>query len=225
MQALGLIETRGLLAAIEAADTMVKSADVSIVEKTYIGGGLVTMVVTGDVSAVKASVEAGVASVKKLDETLLVSDHVIPRPHEELENIMGPENNPPTNSEKQPTIEDIKTVDNIETLDIKENENIEIDVKNSVIEENIDLTKTENDADNLKNLHELNLENLQKEDVDKFVRENGVEETLGMLSKVKVVKLRNLAREYKDFMIKGRAISKAGKKILINKFRSYYEKN
>ncbi len=65
MQALGLIETKGLLAAVEAADTMVKSADVSIIEKTYVGGGLVTISVTGDVGAVKASIEAGVAAVKK----------------------------------------------------------------------------------------------------------------------------------------------------------------
>jgi len=67
MQALGLIETKGLLASIEAADTMVKSADVSIIEKAYVGGGLVTIAVTGDVGAVKAAIEAGVAAVKNLN--------------------------------------------------------------------------------------------------------------------------------------------------------------
>ncbi|MCS4520803.1 hypothetical protein JTT02_18430 [Clostridium botulinum] len=77
----------------------------------------------------------------------------------------------------------------------------------------------------LDKLHKLNLENLHKEDVDNLIRKNGIEKTILILAKLKVVKLRNLAREYKDLGIAGRTISKAGKNLLINKFKLYYEKN
>ena len=79
--ALGLIETRGLVGAIEAIDSMVKAANVRLLGRENIGGGLVTVMVTGDVGAVKAAVDAGAAAAKRVGE--LISVHVIPRPHEE----------------------------------------------------------------------------------------------------------------------------------------------
>jgi ethanolamine utilization protein EutM len=85
-QALGMVETRGLVGAIEAADAMVKAANVSLMGKEQIGAGLVTVIVRGDVGAVKASVEAGAAAAKRVGE--LVSVHVIPRPHQDVENIL-----------------------------------------------------------------------------------------------------------------------------------------
>ena len=85
-QALGLIETKGLVGAIEAADAMVKAANVSLIGKEKIGSGLVTVMVRGDVGAVKASVEAGAAAAKRVGE--LYSVHVIPRPHEDVEAIL-----------------------------------------------------------------------------------------------------------------------------------------
>lgn len=94
MQALGLIETKGLLPAIEAADVMLKTAQVELVERTFVGGGLVTITVTGDVGAVKAAVEAGVAAVENIGHLLLVSQHVIPRPHPEIESMVVVTNNP-----------------------------------------------------------------------------------------------------------------------------------
>ncbi|MEU4568916.1 BMC domain-containing protein [Micromonospora sp. NPDC023956] len=84
--ALGMIETRGLVAAVEAADAMVKAATVVLVGTEYIGGGLVTVVVRGDVGAVKAATDAGAASASRLGE--VVSVHVIPRPHTEVEAIL-----------------------------------------------------------------------------------------------------------------------------------------
>ena len=84
MEALGMIETRGLLAAIESADAMMKAAEVRLLERTFVGGGLVTVTITGDVAAVKASIDAAAAAVNRLGEELLVSQHVIPRPHIEL---------------------------------------------------------------------------------------------------------------------------------------------
>ena len=88
MQALGFIETKGLLAAIESADAMLKAANVSLYDRTFTGGGLVTITVIGDVGAVKASVDAGAAAVMNLGQELLISVHVIPRPHEEVDRMM-----------------------------------------------------------------------------------------------------------------------------------------
>ena len=89
MRALGLIETKGLIAAIESADAMLKAADVTLLEKTYVGGGLVTIAVAGDVGSVKAAIEAGGAAVRIIDKSLLISQHIIPRPHQELDIIMS----------------------------------------------------------------------------------------------------------------------------------------
>ena len=86
MQALGLIETKGLIAAIESADTMLKAADVTLLEKTHVGGGLVTVAVVGDVGAVKAAVDAGAAAAQRVGE--LLSVHVIPRPHSTLDGLV-----------------------------------------------------------------------------------------------------------------------------------------
>ncbi len=85
-EALGLIETKGIVAAIEAADAMVKAANVIIIGKEVIGGGYVTVMVRGDVGAVKAAVEAGAVAARKVGE--LKSAHVIPRPHDEVESIL-----------------------------------------------------------------------------------------------------------------------------------------
>jgi ethanolamine utilization protein EutM len=85
-RALGLIETRGLVGAIEAADAMVKAASVTLIGKEKIGGGYVTVMVRGDVGAVKAATDAGAAAARKVGE--VVSVHVIPRPHTELEGIL-----------------------------------------------------------------------------------------------------------------------------------------
>ena len=85
-QALGMVETKGLVGSIEAADAMVKAANVHLIGKVHVGGGLVTVMVRGDVGAVKAAVEAGGAAAKRVGE--LVSVHVIPRPHEDVEAIL-----------------------------------------------------------------------------------------------------------------------------------------
>ncbi len=84
--ALGMIETKGLVGAIEAADAMVKSANVQLVGRVEVGGGLVTVMVRGDVGAVKSATEAGASAAEKVGE--LVSVHVIPRPHAEVDAIL-----------------------------------------------------------------------------------------------------------------------------------------
>ena len=85
MEALGLIETRGLVGLIEASDAMVKAAKVQLVAYQQIGGGLVTAMVRGDVAACKAATDAGAAAAERVGE--LVSVHVIPRPHSDLEDV------------------------------------------------------------------------------------------------------------------------------------------
>ncbi len=86
MIALGMVETKGLVGAIEAADAMVKAANVKLIGSEYIGGGFVTVMVRGDVGAVKAATDAGAAAAKRVGE--LVSVHVIPRPHADVEVIL-----------------------------------------------------------------------------------------------------------------------------------------
>jgi ethanolamine utilization protein EutM len=84
--ALGMIETKGLIGSVEAADAMVKAANVSLIGKEYIGAGYVTVLVRGDVGAVKAATDAGAAAARRVGE--LVSVHVIPRPHVEVERVL-----------------------------------------------------------------------------------------------------------------------------------------
>ena len=85
-EALGLVETKGLIGSIEAADAMVKAANVILVGKEYIGAGYVTVMVRGDVGAVKAATDAGAAAARRVGE--LVSVHVIPRPHANHEDAL-----------------------------------------------------------------------------------------------------------------------------------------
>ena len=86
MEALGMVETRGLVAAIEAADAMVQAANVVLVGSEKIGSGLVSVMVRGDVGAVKAAVEAGSAAANSLGE--VIATHVIPRPHQDVEKLL-----------------------------------------------------------------------------------------------------------------------------------------
>jgi ethanolamine utilization protein EutM len=85
-EALGLVETKGLIGSVEAADAMVKAANVVLIGKEYIGAGYVTVMVRGDVGAVKAATDAGAAAARRVGE--LIAVHVIPRPHSEVERIL-----------------------------------------------------------------------------------------------------------------------------------------
>ena len=101
-QALGLIETRGLVAAIEAADAMVKAAKVKFLSRRKVKGGLVAIMVAGDVGAVKAAVDAGAAAGKRVGT--VVSSHVIPRPHNDIDAVIpgSPQENPKSEPKKEP---------------------------------------------------------------------------------------------------------------------------
>jgi ethanolamine utilization protein EutM len=88
LDALGMVETKGLVGAVEAADAMVKAANVVLLGQEYIGAGYVTVFVRGDVGAVKAATDAGAAAARRVGE--LVSVHVIPRPHAEVDRVLPP---------------------------------------------------------------------------------------------------------------------------------------
>ena len=99
--ALGMVETRGFIGSVEAADAMVKAATVSLLGSEYIGAGYVTVLVRGDVGAVKAATDAGAAAARRVGE--LVSVHVIPRPHAEVERVLpNPQPAPPAGPSSKP---------------------------------------------------------------------------------------------------------------------------
>lgn len=154
MQALGLIETRGLLPAIECADVMLKTAQVKLVGRTFVGGGLVTIAVTGDVGAVKASVEAGATAVEHVSRSSLVSQHVIPRPHDSLECII--DENADFDEEQPIPIEEQEKASSLGETAIELMESIEMKNEDT-------------------NLEPMTLENCHKEQVDAFVQKFGLE--------------------------------------------------
>lgn len=197
MQALGFIETKGLLTAIEAADAMLKAADVSLMEKTTVGGGLISVTVTGDVAAVKAAVDAGAAAVERIDAAALITRHVIPRPHEELVTVMG--GGTPDEPEEE--------------LVSAPAQEPELQAEPSAVVMGEASCEAETAA------------TVKRETVDIRMQQDGFQKTMKILEDMKVTELRTLAREYPEFSIAGREISKANKTLLLEEFRKYYGQN
>lgn len=196
MEALGMIETYGLVPSIEAADAMLKAAEVRLLERTFVKGGLVTITVTGDVAAVKASVDAGAAAAARLGEHCLITQHVIPRPHVEIgQTIVNP----------------------TPLAELREEEDSSDDDEEEGPKQGIEETEGAEEETNEADIS-------VKEDADRFVEEHGLEKALAALEKCRVVKLRNLAREYEDLGIAGREISKANKTTLLEEIRNHYTK-
>lgn len=200
MKALGLIETKGTLAAVEAADAMVKAADVTLVEKTRVGGGLVTITVTGDVAAVQAAVDAGVAAVERIAASSLAAKLVIPRPHEELEILFTPKGpggktDPGVRDEEEPEAEDAAVGEAVEEA-VEE------------VEESP---------------HPALPEKLDRQTLYSIIEKYGIAEGMAMADGLKVTALRTLAREYGELKISGREVSKANKQLLLEELKSYYE--
>lgn len=203
MKALGLIETKGTLAAVEAADAMVKAADVTLVEKTRVGGGLVTIAVTGDVAAVQAAVDAGVAAVERIAASSLAAKLVIPRPHEELEILFTPKG---PGGKTDPGVTDEEEVE--EGAAVGETvEEVVGDVVGEVEE----------------SPHPALPEKLDRQTLDSIIEKYGIAEGMAMADGLKVTALRTLAREYGELKISGREVSKANKQLLLEELKSYYE--
>lgn len=236
MQAIGMIETKGLLASIEAADAMVKSANVNILEKVYIGGGYVSITITGDIGAVKSAVDAGVSAVNRLNEKSLVSHHVIARPHYDLESIIEttPAIDRKEKDSKQVIPEEIASEDSydkgklpIEEIDKNLEEKSLVNMLEKAVNEVLQNEIIEDleieSLDNEDNGEELEAD-LNKEEIDKMVDEKGLEEAIGLLNNLKISKVRKLVREYKELELTNKTISKMDKKTLISKLKENYKK-
>lgn len=203
MQALGMIETRGLLASIEAADAMLKAADVTLLDRTKVGGGLVTISVTGDVAAVKAAVDAGAAAAERLGDGLLVTQHVIARPQQDVELLFRPPEEKaakPKEIPEEPSDEGGEEPLPQEPEQTQEPEQPEQPAQKQAVGQ------------------------ISREWCDALFRQEGTARLMEVLGSCSVVKLRYLARSYPEFEIAGRAISKANRSRLLKEFERWYDR-
>lgn len=229
--ALGLIETKGLIGAIEAADAMLKAANVKLVSKEKITAALVTIKIVGEVAAVKSAVDAGAAAAQRVGQ--LVAVHVIPRPHEQIDSFIL--DAPLIDEEKKiPKQQKVKTTSKpTPQIGIKEEENLFNVVKEETIEEVLE-TSPENAEIEILPEFELeeekqtpvynHLEQLKKEalsEITDYTDKNiSSEPELEEMKTMNVHQLRHLARGFAGFPIKGRQISRANRDELL----AYFEK-
>jgi len=224
-KSLGMVETRGLVASIEAADAMVKAAKVTLIGKERAQAGLITIMVVGETAAVKAAVDAGAVAAQRVGE--LISTHVIPRPDDQISSII-----PDGVSEKAGTREKpkpvIKTVTVKKEKPVKEEKSTEPAKKTSPkieIEEEIEIKETSSTIDRLRE-EALGKEVAKKEKEKKVKREktkSDAETILPMeeLEVLNVHQLRRLARSMEGFPIQGREISRANRGLLLDYFKSF----
>ena len=206
--ALGLIETRGLVGAIEAADAMVKAADVKIISKEKVTGALIIIKVMGETAAVKSSVEAGAAAAQRVGE--LVGAHVIPRPDDQIDILVFDQKKP--QQEVKTEVPKKKVSSPKEISQTKKNEitsPVEIEkVKTQEVKKEANLTpKKENKSD--------------KDVTEKITKQGSGKKVPSMdqLVILNVHALRRIARGFEDFPIKGRDISKANRAKLLDYFK------
>lgn len=207
MQALGMIETRGLLASIEAADAMLKAADVTLLDRTKVGGGLVTISVTGDVAAVKAAVDAGAAAAERLGDGLLVTQHVIARPQQDVELLFRP---PEEKAAKPKEIPEEPSDEGGEEPQPQEPEPAQEPEQEPEQPEPPEKKQA--------------VGQISREWCDALFRQEGTARLMEVLGSCSVVKLRYLARSYPEFEIAGRAISKANRSRLLKEFERWYDR-
>lgn len=214
MKALGLVETNGLVAAIEASDVMLKTAEIDLLSKEIVGGGLVTITVVGDVAAVKTSVEAAATAVQTLGSELLLSTHVIPRPDSSLSDLFKESNLNNSSDKEEPEApqEEIAAVEKISEEAIKEPEakvEPETEVETTSVEDT-SVTGTQGSIeDRLK---------------DTLATE-GKEKATQLLNAVKVADLRKEARKLDRFSIPNKDIHRINKERLIKALIDYFDKN
>lgn len=235
MDAIGMIETRGLIGTIEAADAMLKAAEVRLLERTFVKGGIVTVIVTGDVAAVKASVDAGAAAVSRISPEILLTTHVIPRPHANLaeagivadhtvcvrlasECELRTEQSDPGDLNMQNGGEESGQSE--ESIDLEGSESEVTKVPSSADDNEPDSTIPEwKQASAVKEGRTLH-----RKEIDDLLETEDVDTVLGEIAKMKVLDIRMLAREYKDFVLSGRDISRANRDTIMEAFWEYLRK-
>jgi len=206
-RALGMVETRGLIASIEAADAMVKAAKVKLLGKEKVKAGLVTVLVVGETAAVKSAVDAGAAAAQRVGE--LISTHIIPRPDDQVDNIVAIkteiesgkyyEESPPENrsGRRRSQIQTEKKVEKIEPV-IKPSSSSTIE---RLKEEALGITLSTEKPAKSKSKNELGF-------------------TMAELEVMNVHQLRRFARDLESFPIKGREISRANRGELLDYFKA-----
>jgi ethanolamine utilization protein EutM len=241
--ALGLVETKGLVGSIEAADAMLKAANVKLIGKEIVTGGMVAIKIVGDVAAVKSSVDAGAAAAQRVGE--LVSIHVIPRPDDQLESILysdskssKPRRKKKLRNQKTEKVDDLfssastesdkKETDTAEDLELNDKVVTDSDDERHLVEE--ESLSEENQTDSEDNSSLIGEEITDSPSVTKSAEEssdNDVNEKGGSyippveeLQQMNVHQLRHLARQFPDFPIKGREISRANRQALIDLFEN-----
>lgn len=195
-EAIGLIETMGIIAAIEASDVMLKTSNVTLLNKEIVKGGLVTVVITGDVSAVKTAVDAAVVAVNRLGVGLLMSSHVMARPDYSIESLL-----PKTKEKSESNFSDVE--ESIEEMPVISDLNTEIEeivIEETVIELQDDLSEIQ--------IKEL-LDNHQKEVVRSY-----------LLDKT-VAQLREMAKQHNDFVIERKELYRTNKSDLVEGIINY----
>jgi len=239
LQAIGLIETKGLIASIESADVMLKAADVKLISKTLVGGGLVTITVEGDVAAVKASVDAAVSAVERLGMDLLISNHVIPRPVDSIRDLFDEKDKVYTETSCENIIEDdiIKQDELEEETVITESHEDEIsesveaesheseisESKEDKTQEELELpqdtnqynqqTEEKNEVTEKFNIKSIDKKNFTRSDFEKIVSTYGSDTAQKVLESLNLTELRKLIKEYDD-EVKGVNISKLSKAMI-----------
>ncbi|MFA7421611.1 MAG: BMC domain-containing protein [Melioribacteraceae bacterium] len=214
--ALGLIETKGLIGAIEAADAMLKAANVKLVSKEKITAALVTIKVVGEVAAVKAAVDAGAAAAQRVGQ--LVAAHVIPRPDDQIECLISDMPLQEPEEEVQPKVKKVKEKAEVKPV---------VDSLFSAVEnEQKEKTKKEEVGKPvISRIEELKSEALEEakeissdEETEAIIYDGVTVPPESELLGLNVHKLRHLARSFENFPIKGRQISKANREVLIEFF-------
>ncbi len=227
MQSLGLIETKGMLAAIEAADAMLKAADVGILGKIKVGGGRMNVSVTGDVAAVKAAVDAGMAAVDRLGSGLLLSGHVIARPHEELDTVMG--GTPPMGPDDggawaertgPEAARDEKQTEPASALTEEAAEGVAEEASEEAAEETAEEAQSASPGQLASQA--VFAAPPDRRTLDRLAAEAGGEAAVEALISLKAAELRTLAKEYPELELAGRDISKASKSLLLTAFQAHF---
>jgi len=221
--ALGLIETKGLIGAIEAADAMVKAANVKLVSKEKITAALVTIKIVGEVAAVKSAVDAGAAAAQRVGQ--LVSAHVIPRPDDEIESLIY---DLPVKLEREVPVQPKTPKEKVSVKEVIEKPHVdtlfaEVEKKEkSVPKKSVETTPVKSRIEELKSaeVETVSDEEPQVEEAEEIVSDGKTVPTVEELLELNVHKLRHLARSFENFPIKGRQISRANRDELIEHFNS-----
>lgn len=216
MLAIGLIETYGLVAAVEGADAMLKAAEVRLVNKTQVGAGLVTITVTGDVGAVKASLDAGVSAIQRINAHALRSCHVIPRPDAAVGPMLFPPQTGPTPSGPGPEDDPQKDPESGPGPDPAAPKQSGERVQAADAPELQEAEPSRSGA--------LDPDKITRTQLDILAKERGVDAALALLAQAKVAGIRKLARQIKSFPMESKKLAKAGKSRLLECFAQYFRK-